>query len=85
MINHSAPEQLPDALVKGYKGKASDLVQLPFQDTKCISQDYIYRCSQIFKDIYSKLSEKKYKDLVLNGNIVAKVLKYIETYLNNKS
>ena len=45
VISHSAPEMLPDALVRGYKGKASDLVQLPFQDTKCISQDYIYRCS----------------------------------------
>ena len=45
VISHTACELLPDALVRGYKGKASDLVQLPFQDTKCISQDYIYRCS----------------------------------------
>ena len=60
-------------------------MDLPILDTKCISEEYITRVSSIFKDIYSKLSEKRYKELVLNGNIVAKVIKYIETYLNNKS
>lgn len=61
MIPFYAPEYLPDALEKGYNGKTQDLVHLPFLDTKCISEQYIRRVASIFKNLFSKLSEKRYK------------------------
>ena len=68
--------------MKSYTGKVADLIQLPFLDTKCISPDYVRRVSAIFKDMFSKLTEKRYKELVLNGNIISKILSYISDYLN---
>jgi hypothetical protein len=83
-IGFCAREALPDALVRGYSGKSSDLVQLPFLDTKCVSEEYVRRVAAIFQDVMGRASEKRYKELVLNGSIVGKVMKYIEGYLNNK-
>jgi hypothetical protein len=37
-IEYHATELLPDALVKSYQGKVSDMMHLPLLDTKCISE-----------------------------------------------
>lgn len=58
------------------------MLHLPFQDTKCINQDYIRRIATIFGDLYSRVCEKRYKELTLNGNIIAKVIKEVEKELN---
>ena len=59
-ITYAVSEILPDALVRSYKGNSNDLIHLPFQDTKCISKEYIEQVSRIFKDLYSRSTEKRY-------------------------
>ena len=52
-------------------------------DTLCVNEEYIVAISSVFKQLYSQINEKKYKELLFNGNIAEKVLKYVEYDLNN--
>ena len=42
-----------------------------------MNPDYVKRTATIFRDVFSKVAEKRYKELVLNGNLIGKVIKYI--------
>ena len=38
----------------------------------------------IFREVCGKVQEKKYNELLLNGNIIAKIVKYVEKYTNKR-
>lgn len=82
IVNSFIEERLPDALVTSYQGDQTELVHLPFLDTKCISEEYMRKVSSIFTQLHEVVTEKRYNELTLTGSIVLKIVKYIETYLN---
>ena len=83
VVSNFIEEKLPDALVATFKGDENELIHLPFLDVKCVNEEYIRRTSHIFTQLYDVITEKKYNDLTLTGSIILKIIKYIETYLNN--
>ena len=61
-------------MTPNYKGNKTDLVDCSFLTKECVNPEYLKKVSDIFKLIVANATEKKYKELIINGNVAYQLL-----------